>query len=142
MNASVQVKPVDLKPVPRTTRLPVDLTEEQVQAFGKEIEAVRERIMSSLGDNDARYIRRVIKTQRWLEIGAADIEHADHDGSASAPDVYRYFSMILDEMPDTSLHIAHFHETLHRHRTCQHPGRSPLTIRTPSAGSSKKRRRH
>jgi len=50
-------------------------------------------------------------TKRWLEIGAADIEHADHDGSASAPDVYRYFSMILDEMPDTRLHIAHFHET-------------------------------
>jgi hydroxymethylglutaryl-CoA lyase len=50
-------------------------------------------------------------TKRWLEIGAADIEHADHDGSASAPDVYRYYSMILDEIPDTSLHIAHFHET-------------------------------
>jgi hydroxymethylglutaryl-CoA lyase len=50
-------------------------------------------------------------TKRWLEIGAADVEHADHDGSASAPDVYRYFSMILDEIPDTRLHIAHFHET-------------------------------
>jgi len=50
-------------------------------------------------------------TKRWLEIGAHDIEHADHDGSASAPDVYRYFSMILDEIPDTRLHIAHFHET-------------------------------
>ena len=50
-------------------------------------------------------------TKRWLEIGASDIEHADHDGSASAPDVYRYFSMILDQIPDTSLHIAHFHET-------------------------------
>jgi hydroxymethylglutaryl-CoA lyase len=50
-------------------------------------------------------------TKRWLDIGASDIEHADHDGSASAPDVYRYFSMILDEMPNTDLHIAHFHET-------------------------------
>jgi hydroxymethylglutaryl-CoA lyase len=50
-------------------------------------------------------------TKRWLEIGAHDIEHADHDGSASAPDVYRYYSMILDELPDTNLHIAHFHET-------------------------------
>ncbi len=49
--------------------------------------------------------------KRWLEIGAHDIEHADHDGSASAPDVYRYFSMVLDAMPDTNLHIAHFHET-------------------------------
>ena len=50
-------------------------------------------------------------TKRWLEIGAHDIEHADHDGSASSPDVYRYFSMILDEIPDTELHLAHFHET-------------------------------
>ena len=50
-------------------------------------------------------------TKRWLAIGASDIEHADHDGSASAPEVYRYFSMILDEIPDTSVHIAHFHET-------------------------------
>lgn len=50
-------------------------------------------------------------TKHWLSIGASDIEHADHDGSASAVDVYRYFSMILDELPDTSLHIAHFHET-------------------------------
>ncbi len=40
-------------------------------------------------------------TKRWLEIGAYDIEHADHDGSASAPEVYRYFSMILDAIPDT-----------------------------------------
>jgi hydroxymethylglutaryl-CoA lyase len=50
-------------------------------------------------------------TKRWLEIGAHDVEHADHDGSASSPDVYRYFSMILDQIPDTKLHIAHFHET-------------------------------
>jgi hydroxymethylglutaryl-CoA lyase len=50
-------------------------------------------------------------SKRWLEIGAHDIEHADHDGSASAPEVYRYFSMVLDHIPDTRLHIAHFHET-------------------------------
>jgi len=50
-------------------------------------------------------------TKRWLEIGAHDIEHADHDGSASAPEVYRYYSMILDEIPNPDLHIAHFHET-------------------------------
>ncbi len=50
-------------------------------------------------------------SRRWLEIGAHDVEHADHDGSASAPEVYRYFSMVLDEMPDPDLHIAHYHET-------------------------------
>ena len=50
-------------------------------------------------------------TKRFLELGAYDIEHADHDGSASAPDVYRYFSMILDAIPNPDLHVAHFHET-------------------------------
>lgn len=50
-------------------------------------------------------------TKRWLEIGADDIEHADHDGSASAAQVYRYFAMILDQIPNPAVHIAHFHET-------------------------------
>jgi hydroxymethylglutaryl-CoA lyase len=50
-------------------------------------------------------------SKHWLEIGAFDIEHADHDGSASAPDVYRYFSMVLDAIPDPEMHVAHFHET-------------------------------
>ncbi len=49
--------------------------------------------------------------KRWLSIGAHDIEHADHDGSASAPEVYRYYSMVLDALPNPNLHIAHFHET-------------------------------
>ncbi|MBW1994893.1 MAG: pyruvate carboxyltransferase [Deltaproteobacteria bacterium] len=50
-------------------------------------------------------------TQRWLDIGADDIEHADHDGSAPPNRVYEYFSMILDAMPDPSKHVAHFHVT-------------------------------
>jgi len=50
-------------------------------------------------------------TKRWLDIGADDIEHADHDGSAPPNKVYEYYSMILDEIPDTSKHIAHFHVT-------------------------------
>ncbi len=50
-------------------------------------------------------------TSRWLSIGADDIEHADHDGSAPPNKVYRYFSMILDALPNPDLHIAHFHVT-------------------------------
>ncbi|MFH2219179.1 MAG: pyruvate carboxyltransferase [Pseudomonadota bacterium] len=50
-------------------------------------------------------------TKRWLDIGADDIEHADHDGSAPPNKVYEYYSMILDAIPDTSKHIAHFHVT-------------------------------
>ncbi len=50
-------------------------------------------------------------TKRFLEIGADDIEHADHDGSAPPNKVYEYYSMILDAIPDTSKHLAHFHVT-------------------------------
>jgi len=50
-------------------------------------------------------------TKRWLEIGAADIEHADHDGSAPPNQVYKYYSMVLDALPDPKLHVAHFHVT-------------------------------
>jgi len=50
-------------------------------------------------------------TKRFLSIGVHDIEHADHDGSASAAQVYRYFSMILDAMPNPEAHLCHLHET-------------------------------
>jgi hydroxymethylglutaryl-CoA lyase len=49
--------------------------------------------------------------QRWLDIGASDVEHADHDGSSTPDQVYRYYSMLLESIPDPSLHIAHFHVT-------------------------------
>jgi hydroxymethylglutaryl-CoA lyase len=50
-------------------------------------------------------------TKRFLAIGADDIEHADHDGSAPPNRVYDYYSMILDAIPDPSKHVAHFHVT-------------------------------
>jgi len=50
-------------------------------------------------------------SKRWLDIGATDIEHADHDGSAPPNQVYKYYSMVLEQMPDKNLHVAHFHVT-------------------------------
>jgi len=50
-------------------------------------------------------------TKRWLDIGANDVEHADHDGSASPDRVYRYFSMLLENVPRPEKHIVHFHTT-------------------------------
>jgi hydroxymethylglutaryl-CoA lyase len=50
-------------------------------------------------------------TRRWFSIGAHDVEHADHDGSANGADVYRYFSMVLDAMPQPEAHLCHLHET-------------------------------
>ena len=50
-------------------------------------------------------------TKRWFDIGASDIEHADHDGSASPDRIYRYFSMIQDQIGKTDKHIVHLHTT-------------------------------
>lgn len=50
-------------------------------------------------------------TKRWFDIGANDIEHADHDGSASPDRIYRYFSMIQDQIGKTDKHIVHLHTT-------------------------------
>jgi hydroxymethylglutaryl-CoA lyase len=50
-------------------------------------------------------------TKRWFDIGASDVEHADHDGSASPDRVYRYYSMLMDTFQDPSKHIVHFHTT-------------------------------
>lgn len=50
-------------------------------------------------------------SRRWLEIGADDIEHADHDGSAPPNRVYDYFAMMMDAIPDPTKHVAHFHVT-------------------------------
>jgi len=49
--------------------------------------------------------------QRWLDIGATDVEHADHDGSASPDRVYKYFSMLMDHFGAPDKHIVHFHTT-------------------------------
>ena len=50
-------------------------------------------------------------TKKWFDIGATDIEHADHDGSASPDRVYKYYSMLMDTFGDPSKHIVHFHTT-------------------------------
>ncbi len=50
-------------------------------------------------------------TQRWFDIGAHDVEHADHDGSASPDRVYRYYSMLMDKFQNPDKHIVHFHTT-------------------------------
>jgi len=49
--------------------------------------------------------------KRWFEIGASDVEHADHDGSASPDRIYKYFSMLMDEFQNPQKHIVHLHTT-------------------------------
>jgi fatty acid desaturase len=47
----------------------VTMTPEQADAFGRELDAIKERVIADLGERDATYIRGVIKAQRALEVG-------------------------------------------------------------------------
>jgi fatty acid desaturase len=46
-----------------------ELTDEQIEALGDELDELRGRLIMDLGERDANYIRTVIKVQRGLEIG-------------------------------------------------------------------------
>ncbi len=44
------------------------LTPDQLEAFGAELDAIRQRIVDDLGEVDATYIRNVVRAQRALEV--------------------------------------------------------------------------
>jgi linoleoyl-CoA desaturase len=44
------------------------LTPEDVERLGEELDAIRDEVAADLGEEDARYIRRVIAAQRGLEV--------------------------------------------------------------------------
>ncbi|HEU5242333.1 MAG TPA: acyl-CoA desaturase, partial [Ornithinibacter sp.] len=46
------------------------LTPEQIEGLGHELDALRKEVMDSRGARDAAYIRKVIKAQRYLEMGS------------------------------------------------------------------------
>jgi fatty acid desaturase len=46
------------------------LTDEQLDALGAELDALRAEVVASLGERDARYIHKIIRTQRGLDAAA------------------------------------------------------------------------
>jgi NADPH-dependent stearoyl-CoA 9-desaturase len=58
-----------------TTTTP-KLTPEQIESFGEELDAIRERVVADLGERDASYIRKLIRTQRGLEISGRGLMFA------------------------------------------------------------------
>ncbi|MFG3714579.1 fatty acid desaturase family protein [Micromonospora sp. NPDC047730] len=46
------------------------LSAEDIETIGKELDAIRDRVIADRGERDAAYIRRVISTQRRLELGS------------------------------------------------------------------------
>jgi fatty acid desaturase len=51
-----------------TTSADAHLTDEQVEAIGAELDAIRAEVVGSLGERDAQYIHKVIAAQRGLEV--------------------------------------------------------------------------
>jgi len=51
------------------------LSESDVEAFGREVDAIRSQIEDSLGSRDRDYIRRTIMAQRLLEVAARVVIH-------------------------------------------------------------------
>lgn len=49
------------------------LTPEQADAFGAEMDALRQRLVSQLGAEDAQYIRQVVRVQRRLEVAGRSL---------------------------------------------------------------------
>jgi len=58
----------DAKTDPTTEERLHGLTAEQVERLGEELDALRQRIVADLGEADADYLRKVVKTQRTLEV--------------------------------------------------------------------------
>ena len=90
------------------------MTEECIQLAkdaGFKVCGVINSIWGCPKENQTDMQRAVTFTRRWLEIGADEIEHADHDGSATPDRVHEYFSKVLNAVPDPDKHIAHFHST-------------------------------
>jgi fatty acid desaturase len=61
MTPVIEEEPVMPTPAP-------SLTPEQLEAFGQELDAIRARVVADLGERDADYINKVIRTQRGLEV--------------------------------------------------------------------------
>jgi fatty acid desaturase len=51
-----------------TTESQIPLTPEQIESFGEELDAIRQRVLADRGASDANYIRKVIRAQRGLEV--------------------------------------------------------------------------
>ena len=59
---------VGLDPTRRATIGTDVMTYEQLEEFGDELDAVRQRVLDDLGQADANYIRRVIRVQQAFEV--------------------------------------------------------------------------
>ncbi|MEI6748645.1 MAG: hypothetical protein ACOYMF_09750 [Bacteroidales bacterium] len=81
------------------------------QAAGLKVNGTVSTIWGCPIEGPTKMEKAIEFAQRWFDIGANDVEHADHDGSASPDRVYKYYSMLLDKIPRPEKQIVHFHTT-------------------------------
>jgi len=53
-----------------------ELTRQQIESFGEELDAIRRRVVADLGERDSGYIRKVIRAQRGLEVAGRGLMFA------------------------------------------------------------------
>ena len=58
------------------TSLPVNLSEAQIEEFGRELDAIRDEVFDSRGERDRQYILKVIRTQRSMALGGRIVIYA------------------------------------------------------------------
>ncbi|HUY86454.1 MAG TPA: hypothetical protein VMU77_05025, partial [Acidimicrobiales bacterium] len=70
LDSQIQIKPATDRVGSTSSQRahPSGLNEEQLQAFGEELDALRDEILGDLGKSDADYIHKIIATQRRLEV--------------------------------------------------------------------------
>lgn len=81
------------------------------QAAGLKVNGTVSTIWGCPIEGPTKMEKAIEFAQRWFAIGANDVEHADHDGSATPDRVYKYYSMLLDKIPRPEKQIVHFHTT-------------------------------
>ena len=51
----------------RTTAARFGLSDDDLEAFGRELDALRDRVRADLGQDDVDYMRRIIKIQKLIK---------------------------------------------------------------------------
>ncbi|MBC7752435.1 MAG: acyl-CoA desaturase [Candidatus Saccharibacteria bacterium] len=52
----------------KNAKFPVNLTDAQIEEFGREMDAIRDEVMDSRGEKDRAYILKIIRTQRSMAV--------------------------------------------------------------------------
>jgi fatty acid desaturase len=70
MTTATATRPVRLAPTPASENPLHRLTPEQLEELGQEFQAIHDEVFADLGEEDAQYIRRLIRIQRQLAAGS------------------------------------------------------------------------